>query len=77
MGLHIHFFNRSLESVVFPFVDTNQNNFMKSRSTVTNMVGYASYLLNNLKEGLQIDTAYTEFSKAFDKIDHGLLIFKL
>ena len=30
-----------------------------------------------MARGLQIDSIYTDFSKAFDKVDHELLIFKL
>lgn len=59
------------------FIDLNQHGFMKKRSTTTNLSDYASYLLKNLENGFQIDAAYTDFSKAFDKVDHKLLLFKL
>jgi hypothetical protein len=45
----------------------NQNAFMKNRSTITNVSEYASFVLNS------IDSIYTDFSKAFDRVRHQLL----
>ena len=54
-----------------------QHGFLKGRSTTTNLVTYSNYILEKLEDGFQIDSVYTDFSKAFDKVDHGLLIYKL
>jgi len=54
-----------------------QHGFRKGFSTTTNLVSYTSDLLYAMKNNIQVDAIYTDFSKAFDKVDHGLLIMKL
>jgi hypothetical protein len=54
-----------------------QHGFFKSRSTVTNTIELTSYVLNCIKNGMQVDAIYTDFSKAFDKVSHRLLLRKL
>lgn len=44
---------------------------------MTNLAEYTSFLRSNLGSRGQVDSIYTDFSKAFDKVDHKLLIFKL
>jgi hypothetical protein len=46
-------------------------------STVTNLIEFTSYVLNCLESGVQVDAIYTDFSKAFDKVSHRLLLRKL
>jgi hypothetical protein len=52
-----------------------QHGFFKGKST--NLIEFTSYLLNCLKNGLQVDAIYTDFSKAFDRVSHMLLLRKL
>jgi len=54
-----------------------QHGFMSGRSTSTNLLVLQHYLLDAFKAGLQVDVIYTDFSKAFDKIDHDILSAKL
>lgn len=54
-----------------------QHGFMTGRSTTTNFLVFQSYVLDAFKAGRQIDVIYTEFSKAFDNIDHNILIVKV
>jgi hypothetical protein len=42
--------------------------------TVTNLLEYASYVLNSIEEGWQVDSVYTDFSKALDRVRHQLLL---
>jgi Reverse transcriptase (RNA-dependent DNA polymerase)/Endonuclease-reverse transcriptase len=56
---------------------TNQHGFVSGRSTVTNLIEFTSFILNSMESGFQIDSIYTDFSKAFDKVNHRLLILKL
>jgi hypothetical protein len=63
----------SVKSVITP----SQHGFVSGRSTVTNLIEFTSFILNHLEDGIQIDAIYTDFSKAFDKINHRLLLRKL
>jgi hypothetical protein len=58
-------------------ISVNQHGFMKIRSTVTNLLEYASFVLNTIEEGWQVDSVHTEFSKAFDRVCHQLLLEKM
>jgi hypothetical protein len=59
------------------FLSDNQHGFMKGRSTVSNLIEYSSFILKSMESGLQVDSVYTDFSKAFDKVRHCLLLHKL
>jgi hypothetical protein len=52
----------------------NQHGFMKNRSTITKLLEYASFVLNSIEDGNQVDSIYTDFSKAFDHVRHQLLL---
>jgi hypothetical protein len=39
---------------------------------VTNLVEFSNFVLSEMKDGLQVDAVYTDFSKAFDR--DGLLV---
>lgn len=54
-----------------------QHGFFRGRSTVTNLLVYETHLLNALENREQVDAIYTDFSKAFDKVNHNLLLHKL
>jgi len=54
-----------------------QHGFMKRRSTSTNLFELTSFVIPGFKNNLQTDIIYTDFSKAFDSVNHYLLIRKL
>jgi hypothetical protein len=35
---------------------------------------YASFVLNSIEDGIQVNYIYTDFSKAFDRVRHQLLL---
>jgi hypothetical protein len=41
---------------------------------ITFLLEYASFLLNSIEDGNQVDSIYTDFSKAFDRVRHELLL---
>lgn len=71
----------SLFSTVYSHVSgaisSDQHGFMKGRSTVSNLVCKAQFLCESLDRGNQVDVIYTDLSKAFDRLDHSILISKL
>lgn len=58
-------------------ISINQHGFMRGRSTVTNLTCLTQFLCESLDKRCQVDVVYTDFSKAFDRLDHYLLLKKL
>jgi Reverse transcriptase (RNA-dependent DNA polymerase) len=58
-------------------ISTRQHGFFSGRSTVTNLIEFTSFVIDQMEDGVQVDSIYTDFSKAFDKVNHTLLIKKL
>lgn len=50
---------------------------MKGRSTTTNLGVFIDYVATNMDGGHQVDVVYTDFEKAFDRVDHIILLHKL
>jgi hypothetical protein len=46
----------------------------KRLSTVTSLVEFSNFVLSEMEDGFQVDAVYTDFSKAFDRVNHGLLL---
>lgn len=74
-------FEIALQEVIYFHVNRllspNQHGFMKGRSTVTNLLQITQYVTESIDENCQTDVIYTDFSKAFDKLDHILLLNKM
>lgn len=64
-------------SSIVSVLDVAQHGFEKKKSTTTNLVEFYTFLNDSMSKGTQVDALYTDFSKAFDKVDHALLIHKL
>ena len=58
-------------------VNICQHGFIAGRSCVTNLLETLDYVGSCLDNGGHADIIYMDMSKAFDKVDHGLLIQKL
>jgi Reverse transcriptase (RNA-dependent DNA polymerase) len=58
-------------------ISENQHSYVKGRSTVSNLLECTSFILKSIEDGLQVDSIYSDFSKAFDKVRHQLLLIKL
>ncbi|BES95313.1 WD repeat domain 59 [Nesidiocoris tenuis] len=54
-----------------------QHGFVAGRSCASNLLTFQEFVLDAFSEGLQVDCIYTDFSKAFDRVDHRVLIEKL
>ena len=55
----------------------NQHGFQKGRSCLTQLLKHINEILFNLNEGSDTDVIYLDFEKAFDKVDHDILLAKL
>jgi hypothetical protein len=54
-----------------------QHGFIKGRYTVTNLVDFTQFVSKALDKRLQVDVIYTDLSKAFDRVNHCILLSKL
>ena len=55
----------------------SQHGFRKGRSCQTNLLEFLEYVTENIDNGELIDIVYLDFSKAFDKVPHARLLYKL
>lgn len=56
---------------------SQQHGFRAGKSTLTNLVEYTDFTTRNIVGGGQVDTIHKDLRKAFDKIDHKILIKRL
>jgi len=76
---------KRFENVIIPhlqhlcrsIISPCQHGFMKRRLTTTNLLELTSFVIQGFKNNLQRDVIYTDFSKAFDSVNHYLLVRKL
>ena len=50
-----------------------QHGFRQKRSCLSQLLEHYEYILKGLEQGLNVDTVYLDFNKAFDKVDKGIL----
>ena len=81
----IPLFGKVLEKVVFmclskhvePAISPSQHGFVSGRSCVTNLASLLGTAWDSIDENTQTDCIYTDFSSAFQSVNHSLLIHKL
>jgi len=69
-----------IPSLTFTFnniLDNNQHGFRRGRSVETNLLCFVNTLIKTMESGGQTDVIYTDFNKAFDSVNHSVLIAKL
>lgn len=54
-----------------------QHGFRTQKSTSTNLLVYLTNIIGSMEKQKQVDAIYTDLSKAFDTVDHLLLLNKL
>lgn len=67
------FITPSVRQIIIP----EQHGFLQGKSTVTNLLCYSDFITNALENGTQVDSIYTDLKKAFDRVDHNVLLLKL
>ena len=58
-------------------LNQSQHGFRHGRSCLSQLLAHYDEVLDLLEKGLNVDTIYLDFSKAFDKVDHQIVIAKL
>ena len=64
-------------SLVKNVIISEQHGFFRGRSLETNLFMFCEYLHCHMDKRIQVDAVYTDFSKAFDKISHNVLLSRL
>ena len=59
------------------FLDVRQHGFLESKSCTTNMVGFCDNLAMSYNENIRTDVVYFDFAKAFDSVNHDIILSKL
>ena len=59
------------------FLSESQHGFRAGRSTTTNLIACDSRIASILNSGNQADLFLLDFARAFDKVNHSILIHKL
>lgn len=74
-------FEKVVHTFIYPVLSVSipveQHGFIKERSTTTNLAVFVDHVLNGMDGGSQVDVVYTDFEKAFDRVDHIILLRKL
>jgi hypothetical protein len=76
-------FERVLRKALVKHIDKNnllpngQHGSRALRSTLTQLLSHWDTILDGLEQGSGVDCIYLDFSKAFDKVETGVLLHKL
>ena len=79
----IKIFERVLRKIIVAFLEENnilcknQHAFLKGRSCLTQLLNHVDLILRNFLRNNDTDSIYLDYAKAFDKVDHQLLLEKL
>lgn len=69
--------SKKLSNLLTNYINHTQHGFLVKHSIFTNLITYHNFLISASDEGNQVDSIYTDFEKALDKVDHMLLYYKL
>ena len=58
-------------------ISAKQHGFRKGRSCLTQLLNHIDNIMQNLLDGCDTDVVYLDYAKAFDKVDHAILLTKL
>ena len=79
----IKIFERVLRRHLVSYLELNnilnqsQHGFRKNRSCLTQLISHVDHIYNCLNSGNEVDVIYLDFAKAFDKVDHNVLLAKM
>ena len=79
----IKIFEKVVRNNLVAFLEENdllndgQHGFRIGRSCLSQLLNHYDNILSLLEKGLNVDTVYLDFAKAFDKVDHRIVLKKL
>ena len=79
----VKIFERVMRNKLVEFLEGNgifpesQHGFRKTRSCLTQLLEHVDFVLKSMNDGHEVDVIYLDYSKAFDKVDHRILLAKL
>lgn len=77
--------SKVFDKIIFKYIQTktlhllspHQHGFTPGKSTITNLLEFSDYITKGMMGGGQIDVVFMDLAKAFDRIDHAILLSKL
>lgn len=69
--------NEQINDRLAQLIIEEQHGFSKGKSTTTNLLLFVQTVLEALENRCQVDAVFTDFSKAFDTVNHVILVKKL
>lgn len=69
--------HKRLVACFSPLLAKSQHGFVAKRSTTTNLACFTSFIAEELDKSNDVHAIYTDFSKAFDRVNPEILIAKL
>lgn len=66
-----------LSAMIYSFISPKQHGFVPGRSTLSNLTILTNYIHKSFRAGGQTDVIYLDFRKAFDLVNHKILLYKL
>ena len=79
----IKVYERIIRKIIVQYIELNQllthnqHGFRSGRSTLTQLLAHYDEICEGLRSDMDTDSIYLDYSKAFDKVDHRLLLCKL
>ena len=79
----IKVFERIIRKNLVDFLEKNnlfsskQHGFRKGRSCLTQLLQHMDFLFQNYLDNSETDVIYLDYAKAFDKVDHSILLEKM
>ena len=60
-------------------LDERQHGFLRKKSCSTNLIGFVDNIVMSINDchAMSIDVIYFDFSKAFDSVNHDIILYKL
>ena len=79
----IKIFERVIRKHIVKYLETNnllnqgQHGFRSERSCLAQLIDHYDRVLHQCETGANVDVIYLDFAKAFNKIDHNILLSKI